>query len=203
MSKLTGDKILSRVSATGGQQDDGARRAVGRQVSHIVGFDLSLTAPAAVAIPVDWKPGDWKRVKSWLLKPLSPKSDDLAGQFKRYKVILSWIEGIISGSIFIGAAFIEQYAFSRNNSQASKLMELGGCARLKMYDRCLVPVTVNTSQARKLMLGKVPKGDQKLAVQRYLFDAGAPKDWEENICDACCVANYGLSECGGTALVTG
>ena len=45
----------------------------------VLGFDLSLTAPAAVALPLDWRPGDWKRVKSWLIKPIAPKTDDTRG----------------------------------------------------------------------------------------------------------------------------
>ena len=179
-------------------------------MTYVFGFDLSLTAPAVVAVPLNWKPGDWKRVKSWLTHPTPPKTDDLEGQMMRYNLIAAWVLQCvlsIAGKHDV-RLFVEQYAFSKNNAQASKLMELGGIVRMRMYEyggpKGLMQVVASAS-ARKLLLGKIPrgKGVQKLAVQRYLFDAGAPKTWEENICDAMAVANFGLSEAGGKALVTG
>jgi hypothetical protein len=175
----------------------------------VVGFDLSLTAPAAVALPLDWRPGDWKRAKSWLIRPEAPKSDDRQGQLVRYGGITLWARGVIREAAgtrdapgrALAECAIEAYAFSKNTASASKLMELGGVVRVSLYEMLgVVPVTVNTSSARKLLLGKVPKSDQKIAVQRFLFDAGAPKDWEENICDAACIANFALSNAGGVAL---
>ena len=178
----------------------------------VIGLDLSLTAPAGVALPLNWRPGDWRAVKWWLDHPKAPKNDDRRGQLERYAHIAAWVREVVWATVGVtrgppgsdlAGCYIEQYAFSRNNSQASRLMELGGIARMKLFGLDVVPATVNTSPARKLLLGKVPRSDQKIAVQRFLFDAGAPKAWEENICDAFVVANYGLSECGGVALATG
>ena len=175
----------------------------------VTGFDLSLTAPAAVALPLDWRPGDWKRVKSWLIKPIAPKTDDTRGQLERYILIAEWACNVVSGATGIPGApghrlagcMIENYAYSRNNSQASRLMELGGVVRVRLFETCgIVPTTVATSSARKLLLGKVPPQDQKIAVQTFLYKAKCPKTFEENLCDAMCVANYALSEAGGTAL---
>lgn len=171
-------------------------------MSFVVGFDLSLTAPAAVAIPLNWRPGDWKRVKSWLARPMAPSKDDARGQLLRYKGIADWACSLVDE---IGGRtatyFVEQYAFSRNNAQASKLMELGGIVRLALFDRFgLVPHVVATSSARKLLLGKVPRADQKAHTQAAFFRLGAPKTWDENRIDAACVVNYGLTEFGRVAL---
>ena len=175
----------------------------------VIGFDLSLTAPAGVALPLNWRPGDWRAVEYWLDHPKAPKSDDQCGRLERYMYIgdqvRRFIEKVTSPTCRgLRGCYIEQYAFSKNNAQASKLMELGGHVRVELYrQRGIIAETINTGPARKLLLGKVPKSDQKIAVQRFLFAARAPKAWEENICDAFVVANYGLSECGGVALATG
>ncbi len=171
--------------------------------SCVLGFDLSLSAPAAVVLPHGWTPGDWKRVKTWLLKTKDPKnSADTRGQYDRYLQIVNWAQEIAKG---VGAPqryFIEQYAFSRNNSQASKLMELGGAVRVRLYEKLgMIATIVSSSSAREILLATVPQKDQKIAVQLALFNrGGAPKTWEENISDAFVVANFGLTELGGTAL---
>jgi len=177
----------------------------------VIGFDLSLTAPAAVALPLDWKPGSWKEVRAWLLKPKAPSTDDLHGQLIRYWQIAEWALAIAAKCIVAGQdggeaispdCFVEGYGFSKNNSQASRLMENGGIVKMMLFRECniiLKPVATNT--ARKLFLGAVPKKDPKLAVQQALFAAGAPKVWEENICDAFVCCNYGLSEVGSPALM--
>ena len=178
----------------------------------VLGFDLSLTAPAAVALPLDWRPGDWRAVKWWLANPEAPKQDDRRGQLERYLEISKGVRYFVSRVTGVPGApgrrlenlYIEQYAFSRNNKGASKLMELGGVVRGELVEQCgIVAETVGTSEARKLLLGKVPRSDQKVAVQLCLYSAGAPKVWEENICDAFVCVNWGLFECGGAALAVG
>lgn len=177
----------------------------------VIGLDLSLTAPAGVALPLNWHPGAWRVVKWWLDHPQAPKSDDRRGQLERYRLIsdgvrrfIEYVTGVRGAPrASLAGCYIEQYAFSKNNAQASKLMGLGEIVRLDLFERMgVVAETVNTGQARKLLLGKVPRSDPKIAVQLCLFKFGAPKSWEENLCDAACVVNYGLYELGGTALAT-
>lgn len=172
----------------------------------VVGFDLSLRAPAAIALPFDWKPGDWKNIKAWLLKPPQPKQDDARGQLQRYAVIAEWAEKLVGVCVERGvkpACFVEAYGFSKNNAQASKIMGSGEIVKLavfKRWDIVIVPVASNT--ARKLFLGAVPKKDPKVAVQDVLFNkCKAPKSWDENQADAFVVANWGLSAVGGRALL--
>src|ERR1700690_3603114 len=107
----------------------------------VLGFDLSLTAPAAVALPLDWRPGDWKRVKAWLFKPKAPKGGDLRGQLERYELLAGGACGVVQEATgmpgapghYLAGLAIESYAFSKNNAQASKLMELGGIVRLELF----------------------------------------------------------------------
>jgi len=169
----------------------------------VIGFDLSLTAPAAVALPLNWRPGDWSKVRASILHPEAPKTDDVRGQLERYLKVEVWAIARCTGYNIAGI-FIEQYAYSKNNAHASRLMELGGTVRTALFESVgVVPVTVATASARKLLLGEIPRGTgtQKPAVQDALFNkCKAPKTWGEDICDALAVANFGLSEMGGAAL---
>ena len=172
----------------------------------VIGFDLSLSAPAAVALPLDWRPGDWKRVRTWTIKPMAPANDDLRGQLERYDTIVDWAVGCTyeiqtSGDVF---GYVEDYAFSKSITSTSRLRESGGAVKLALYQRCeLVLTPVPASEARKRVLGfspRKPANDPKVTVQRFCFDAGAPKTWSEDVCDAFIVAQYGLSELGGKIL---
>jgi hypothetical protein len=61
----------------------------------VFGFDLSLTAPACVALPLDWRPGDWESVAAFLLKPKTLKIGNVAGQLSRYATISNWAHDCI------------------------------------------------------------------------------------------------------------
>lgn len=176
----------------------------------IIGFDLSLSAPAAVALPLDWRPGHWKRVKSWLGRPPLPENqDDLEGQAERSIAIAHWASDCIKD---LGAmpkthvrAYVESYGFSKNNAHASRVMESGGHVRAHLYQRYKIVLHgVASSEARKLTLGfnpRKPAHDAKVVVQDTVFNKfGGPKKWDENQCDAYLIAQFGLSEEGGKIL---
>lgn len=181
-------------------------------MSWVIGFDLSLTAPAACVLPLDWRPGNWKDVGSWLFKPPAPRNDDLVGQLKRYDEIARWAAAVIGDCHGKGPrhCFVENYGFSKNNTAASRIMESGGITRMEVWRRyrfVLQPVAQNT--ARKLFLGKLPaakKGEKlkrpiKDIIQDVLFNkCKAPKSWDDNQADAWVIANWGLSEVGGRCL---
>jgi hypothetical protein len=171
----------------------------------VIGFDLSLTAPAAIALPTNWKPGDWKIVKAWLGKPTAPKQDDMRGRLVRYEAIAEWAVKIVGVCSSLGvrpACFVEAYGFSKNNAQASQIMGSGEIVKLEVFRRwgaLITPVAANT--ARKLFMGKCPQKDPKTHVQNALFNkCKAPKTWDENQADAFVIANWGLSEAGGKCL---
>jgi hypothetical protein len=171
----------------------------------VIGFDLSLKAPGAVALPLDWKPGDWRTAKAWLGKLREPKSqDDLEGQLVRYIAIAEWasmcVAAIPRGAVVHG--YVEAYGFHKSNANASRIMESGGKVKTLLYERhgiVLQPVT--SSEARKLTLGfnpRKPKFDAKVEVQDAVFNKfKAPTTWGENECDALLVAQFGLSTRGG------
>ena len=193
---------------------------------HVLGFDLSLRAPAAVALPLDWHPGDWKRVRTWATTTPEPETTaDLIGQLKRYRFIASWALDVVRTvnawpRSVVAGAYVEDYGFRQNTAHASRIMGSGEIVRLELYERLkclLIPRTAAT--CRKFMLGVIPRkaGDPKVVVQAALWRAGAPlakrlvekhtrwrarasECWSEDVCDAFVVCNAGLAESGGTAL---
>lgn len=180
----------------------------------VVGFDLSLSSPAAVALPRDWRPGDWRHARSWNMKPRPPKSkDDLAGRCERYIAIAEWAAGVVKSCV-VGddppRCFREAYGFRKSNAQASAIMESGGVIATTLYQRFKIGVpAVTAAQARKLTLGAnpvKPKGEKnkdwlKLFILETLHDKfKVPKTWGIDECDAFIVAQFGLSECGGRIL---
>ena len=172
-------------------------------MTYAVGFDLSLVAPAAVALPLDWHPGDWRRVHAWLLKTKTPDSKaDLEGQMRRSDEIAKWAAKIVGSCSSLGerpACFVENYGFNKNNANASRIQESGGAVKLEIWRRWGVTLTtVTASQGRKLFLGKNPQSDPKTHVQLALFNkCKAPKTWDENQADAFVVVNFGLATLGG------
>jgi hypothetical protein len=174
----------------------------------VLGFDLSLTAPAAVALPLDWRPGDWKCAKAWLAEPPAPEGqDDLAGQFERYIFIAEWAVRCLKdlgprGNVI---GYIEAYGFNKNNANASRLQESGGHVKAILYQRCgLILQPVTSSEARKLTLGfnpRKPDYDAKFEVQNAVFNKfKAPRSWDENQCDAFLCCQVGLAAVGGKIL---
>jgi len=175
----------------------------------IIGFDLSLAAPAAAAIPIGWKPGSWRKVETSIIKPPSPATDDIEGQFKRYITIAAWAIGFVGrfagGARGTARVFRESYGFNQNTKNGSRIMESGGVVCCDLYRRfgCVVR-PVAASSARKFLLGFNPSKrtghDAKVEVRAALYKAGASKKWDDNICDAFVVANFGLTEVGTVGL---
>ena len=163
----------------------------------IVGLDLSLSRPAACCIDSDWEIGNWKTVSyvSWKTAPVS----SLADRHER----LCWIRDRVLEFCFderdATHIWIEGYAFAAQSSSVTKLAELGGVVRVALHEHGIDAVPVPSTSCRKLLLGKVPRKGAKVAVQRALYDAGAPFD-DDDQCDAMAVVNFGLSELGYTAM---
>jgi Holliday junction resolvasome RuvABC endonuclease subunit len=95
--------------------------------------------------------------------------------------------------------FVEGYAFAAQSSSVTKLAELGGVVRVALHERGIDAVSVPSTSCRKLLLGKVPRNGAKVAVQQAVYAVGAPFDNDDQV-DAYCVANWGLSELGYTAM---
>lgn len=174
-------------------------------MSYVLGLDLSIRAPAAVALPLNWRPGSWRQVRTWALSTTPPSSStDTLGRLRRYDEVSMWALGIITelGRANVRKVIAEDYAFTRNITSTTPLRESGGIVKYRLWRQFGIVVdTVPSTKARKLFLGKLPRADVKLVVQDKLFNVcGAPKTWTEDVCDAFVVAQYALSECGGKVL---
>jgi Holliday junction resolvasome RuvABC endonuclease subunit len=167
-----------------------------RDPATVVGLDLSLTRPAACAIPHDWEIGKWRDL-AWTSLETEPVENEHDRIVRIIKIV-----GHVRDFALVNRAsncFVEQYAFSRRSSSVTKLAELGGHARVEFLTYGRMLQTVVASQARKLLIGKLPPKNAKVMVQQALYAHGAPFP-NDDVCDAFVVANWGRSELGLTAL---
>jgi hypothetical protein len=176
-----------------------ALRALDRSASErhaapvLLGLDLSATAAAVCAVPLDWD-GDWRRVTTLVVgESLRRDATDME-RARRTEAIAA---RLVTFARKRGAseAWIESYAFSRRDN-AHTLAEVGGVVRLELLRAGIEIRTANMSTARKLLLGKVPRSEAKQACHRVLHEAGSPP-WTFDESDAFVAANLGLSEHAG------
>lgn len=155
-----------------------------------LGVDLSARAAAAVAVPADWD-GQWSRVTSMVYGEQLPRNATDAERARRCETIAT---RIVTFARATGAtsAWIESYAFSTAHG-AHTLAEIGGVVRLELVRAGIEVRTAQQATARKLLLGKVPRADVKVAVYTALRAAGARFETFDE-CDAFTCANYALSE---------
>lgn len=159
----------------------------------LLGLDLSATAAAACAVPLDWD-GDFRRVSTTIVGESLRRNATDVERARRTETIAS---RLVAFAREHGAseAWIESYAFSRRDS-AHTLAEVGGVVRLELARAGFEIRTANMSTARKLLLGKVPRSEAKQACHRVLHEAGSPA-WTLDESDAFVCANLGLSEHAG------
>ena len=166
----------------------------------LLGIDLGTRACAAVAVPTDWD-GGWKRVRSLVVgEPLRRDATDVE-RARRTETIAT---RIVAFARECGAtvAWIESPAYSQNTA-AHVLGALRGVVSLELLRAGIDIRTAPMASARKLLLGKLPRSDVKVAVHSALRAAGAPRDWTLDVSDAMCAANYGLAEVGGYCFAQG
>lgn len=147
----------------------------------VLGLDLSLTASAVVAVPLDWD-GDFRRVQTLVVGERLHRDSTDAVRAMRTDMIASRVLAFAQ-SVGATSAWVEGYAYSQNVA-AHSLAELGGVVRLALVRAGIELHTVTASSARKLLLGKLPRGKQKEAVQGALKAAGAPASWSPDEFDA-------------------
>ena len=177
----------------------------------VIGLDLSLTGTGVAIIEPRWD-CTVKSVRTFLVAPKidDPKStrdkvlriDKLAEEIHYAVEAEGCRVGETVWSYAEVAVFVEQYAFAMaSTNNASQIMELGGVVKRDLYRSfCIVVEPVNSMTARSLFLGKgkVKKGS-KLLVEQALKVLGFEGQNDEG--DALVVANYGVSECGGLAIM--
>ena len=171
----------------------------------VLGIDPSLTRTACVLIPPGWELGCWAALRYFSVGEKPPARKELSiGDYERLRIermarMAEAVAGFCLTAPGIIRGYIEGYGYSMGGAGAHSLAEFGGILRYWLVLRCgIVVEPVQEASARKLLLGKLPPRDRKLAVQLALGKVGAPFNSDE--CDGFAIANWGLSELGLTAL---
>lgn len=159
----------------------------------LMGLDLSATAAAACAVPLDWD-GQWQRVRTHVVGLPLPRDASDWDRAMRCEAIARALVAF-AHEHGVSEAWIEGYAFGQRTA-AHTLAEVGGVVRLELVRAGITIRTANMSTARKLLLGKVPRKGAKEACHRTLWAAGSPP-WTLDESDAFVCANLGLSEHAG------
>lgn len=159
----------------------------------LLGLDLSTRAAAAVAVPLAWD-GQWSRVASLVVGEKLRRDATDAERARRTETIAARLVAFAK-SHGVTQAWIEGYAFAQRDS-AHTLGELGGVVRLELIRAGIEIRTANMGTARKLLLGRVPRSDVKVAVFAALRAAGASFETTDEA-DAFCAVNLGLADLGG------
>lgn len=162
----------------------------------LMGLDLSATAAAAMAVPVDWD-GSWHAVFTRTLGESLRKEASDDERARRCHAIALGIVAFAKRND-VSEAWIEGYAFMRSGGSNSvhTLAEVCGCVRMELVRAGITLRTSNMSTARKLLLGKLPRKGAKVAAYEALRAAGCPA-WTLDESDAFVCANLGLSEHAG------
>lgn len=166
----------------------------------VLGLDLSLRGAGMVAVPAFWG-GDWNRVARHTFgEALARDAADALRVGRLTRIAAMIVE--FARRHGTTDAIVEGYSFASQSSQAHSLGELGGVVRHQLVEKLgIVPASVPVHSARKLLLGKLPRKDAKIATRAYLTKCGMPASWSMDEGDAFVVANYLLSELGAYALV--
>jgi hypothetical protein len=159
----------------------------------LMGLDLSATAGAACAVPLDWD-GDFRRVSTCVVGERLRRDAGDDERARRCERIASRLVGF-ARSHGVTEAWIEGYAFALRTA-AHTLAEVGGCVRLQLMRAGITIRTANMGTARKLLLGRLPRLGAKHAVYAALLAAGSPR-WSLDEADAFVAVNLGLSEHAG------
>jgi len=169
--------------------------------SAVMGLDLSTRASAAIVLPRNWA-GDWTMMRSLVFGSALEKTATVRDRALRTESIA---EAVVQFGNDYGVrhVWIEGYAFSRVSASTHILAELGGVVKLELVRAGMQVQIANMGTARKLLLGRVPrgKGAAKKGALKALRAAGMPfrsgKDTWNDEADAFVAANFGMSELGG------
>ncbi len=158
----------------------------------IVGLDLSLRNVGMVAIPEAWDQ-EWKALDHETFRTST------AGESSRTDTLIAIGTRVVDFCRRTEATHIycEDYPRHLRSASVHTLAEVGGVVKARVREWTGLDVTpVNLSDARKLLLGRLPKADiAKRVVFEGLISCGAHFE-DDHQADAFCVANWGLSELG-------
>lgn len=182
------------------------RRRLHSAVETVIGFDLSLTAAAACALPRIWNQ-DMARARTIVVGYGVGNDEPESMRVERLeKICTTLVDFCLANKAT--AINIEEYAFSSSQSRAHAIGELGGVVKLECKRRLgLTPQPVTASHARKTLLQWLPglRGKPKGYMKRYVVAnvqrlGKAVAHWTEDEIDAFVVSNYCLMAQGGLAM---
>lgn len=156
----------------------------------IVGIDSSLTAFGMCAIPADFAPNDWTRLKARTIVTLPGTIDAI--RFEHIaRCAVSFCNAVDADEVFIEDSNVW-------SGSTKRLCKLSGVVEHELYKELgIAPRLVNVSSARKLLLGSVPRQEKlaKVVVLESLRSLGGRFE-DDAQSDAFAVANWGRSEMG-------
>lgn len=173
----------------------------------LIALDLSLTCTGCTAAPLGWG-GDWSLVtaREYEAAPL-PKLK--RGQVRELTEverftriahhgmrIAEWCWNLNEGRDREHTqVWIEQSAYGQRSFSTSVLTELQTVVKFQLARYGIDFQMVPSSEARKLLLGNVPRNgqDAKDAVQATLRQAGCPIEWGQDLTDSACVLNFAMA----------
>ena len=126
----------------------------------ILGLEPSLTAAAAVAVPLDWN-GEWKRVRSVGVGERLRRDATRIERARRTETIAARLVAFAQ-SAGASVASVESYGHAMRTS-AHTLGEVGDVVRLELVRPGINVRTANMGTAGKLLLGKLPRSDARMA----------------------------------------
>lgn len=165
----------------------------------VVGLDLSLLSTGGCWLPKGWR-GSPSQARVMTCgrecdgseRDKARRRDDIASR------VLAFVAQHVSPG---GRVYVEEYAFAKSNqAHAAQIRELGGVVKDRLFVELDVEcLPVVASEARKVMLGKLP---QMRGVKEWVVDQvrrqmrGDAIYWNEDQIDAMVVANAGLAHEG-------
>jgi hypothetical protein len=178
-----------------------------------IGLDLSIRSPGIVALPWDWRPGDWGSVYAVSMKErkgiAGARRLHEIGRFIFDRVRDGWLTRAKFGAHPSPPAIaIEQHAFAMaSGAYALERAELVGVVKERIFDAFGVEtIPIVASSARKLLLGRMPRMSRKewkLLLLDSFTKFGAPFAGQEDCVDAAVIANALRYRIGLTCLSSG
>lgn len=173
-----------------------ARRAF---TGTVVGLDLSLTGAAACAIRIPW---DYKIPNVQMMPNAGYKLKADATNTELRERILAIRDQVheFCKQVQARRIMVEDYAFSAAG-RITMLAELCGVVKIDLWENWGVSVeSVRASQARKVLLQKLPAKDSKLFTKVNVKRLPGTKDWTDDDVDAFVVANHAVMSAGAAPM---
>lgn len=164
----------------------------------VIGLDLSLSRTGMCFIPTNWNGsfGDlaFESVSTKRTEVVFGRASLRAREeIERYLRIAHRVVNFI-GKNNAKNVSIEGYAYAQKTASVTKLAELGGVIKSQVLLTCkIVPVSIPSNTARKFVMGKLERKNQKEQVRVFLKSKGFVFD-NDDLMDAFVVAYccYGI-----------